>query len=151
MILLQQLKKDFPKVKFIASDRFQWSPEENAIYFTKDTKNNGWSLLHEAGHMLCDHINYSHDFGLLRMEVEAWEKARKLAEKYNHKIDEEHIDKCLDTYRDWLHKRSSCPKCTQAGIERTTGNYHCINCGHRWKVSSERFCRPYRKSFSLSQ
>jgi hypothetical protein len=146
MKLLEQLQNDFSKINFKASDRFQWSPEEKTIYFVENTKNAAWSLLHEAGHMLCKHTSYSNDLGLLRMEVEAWEKARQLAEKYGHKIDEKHIDKCLDTYRDWLYKRSSCPSCTQAGVEHTTGHYRCINCGHLWKVSSERFCRPYRKT-----
>lgn len=146
MNIIDKLKTDFSKIRFVSSDRFQWSPEEKIIYFVKEAENGDWSLLHEAGHMLCKHINYSNDLGLLRMEVEAWEKARNLANKYDHRIDEEHIDRCLDTYRDWIHKRSSCPKCGQAGIEKTTGNYQCINCRHGWKVSRERFCRIYRKT-----
>lgn len=146
MNILDRLKADFPQVQFVSSDRFQWSPEDKTIYFIEDGKNHEWSLLHEAGHMLCKHVSYSHDLGLLRMEVEAWEKARKLADKYDYEIDEKHIDKCLDTYRDWIYKRSTCPICTQAGIEKTTGNYRCINCKHLWTVSSERFCRTYRKT-----
>lgn len=149
MKILTSLEKDFSYIKFVASTRFQWSPEEKTIYFVEGKKNGEWSLLHEAGHMLCNHINYSNDLGLLRMEVEAWEKARELARKYSHQIDENHIDKCLDTYRDWIYRRSSCPACTQAGIEKNTGNYHCINCGHQWKVSSERFCRTYRKTVTV--
>lgn len=151
MNVLDRLKTDFPTIKFKQSDRFQWAPEDKTIYYAPHGKNSDWSLLHEAGHMLCKHKNYSNDLGLLRMEVEAWEEARKLAEKYDNEIDEDHIDKCLDTYRDWIHKRSACPNCTQAGIEKTTGNYQCINCGHQWKVSNERFCRTYRKSLSLSR
>lgn len=145
-MIVDKLQKDFPRVKFASSDRFQWSPEDKTIYFVKDSENYEWSLLHETGHMLCRHVTYSNDLGLLKMEVEAWEKARQLAKKYGYEIDERHIDKCLDTYRDWLYKRSSCPNCSQAGIEKTTGHYQCINCAHRWKVSSERFCRPYRKT-----
>lgn len=149
MNVLDILKADFPKIRFKRSDRFQWSPEDKTIYYAKGVENSDWSLLHEAGHMLCRHTSYSNDLGLLRMEVEAWEAARKLAEKYGSEIDEDHIDKCLDTYRDWIHKRSACPKCTQAGVEKTTGNYKCINCGHHWKVSSERFCRTYRKTVTV--
>lgn len=149
MNVLQELKRDFPKIKFIPAERFQWSPEDKTIYFTEDAADPDWSLLHEAGHMLCGHINYVNDLGLLRMEVEAWEKARHLGKKYGRKIDENHIDKCLDTYRDWIHKRSSCPKCSQAGVEIATCNYKCINCSHRWKVSSERFCRTYRKTVTV--
>ncbi|HEX5796954.1 MAG TPA: hypothetical protein VFX86_01040 [Candidatus Saccharimonadales bacterium] len=149
MKLLDVMQQDFPTIKFIAADRFQWSPEEKVIYFVKETKNGEWSLLHEGGHMLCKHLNYTNDMGLLRMEVEAWAKAQKLAKKYGYKIDQKHIDKCLDTYRDWIHKRSSCPRCTLAGVEKETGRYYCINCGHRWKVSSERFCRTYRKTVTV--
>ena len=149
MRLLDQLAADFPDIKFIPSERFQWSPEEKTIYFVDGYKNGEWSLLHEGGHMLCGHKNYSNDLGLLRMEVEAWEKARELAKKYSQSIDQRHIDKCLDTYRDWIYKRSSCPRCTQAGIEKTTGNYQCINCKYLWKVSKERFCRTYRKTVTV--
>lgn len=146
MNLVDTLKRDFPNIGFVSSDRFQWSPEEKTIYFVEDSENGEWSLLHEGGHMLCGHMNYSNDLGLLRMEVEAWERAQELAVKYGRKIDQEHIDKCLDTYRDWIYKRSICPECSQAGIETTTCNYRCINCRHKWKVSSERFCRTYRKT-----
>lgn len=149
MNVLNKLKTDFPNVKFKQSERFQWSPEDKTIYYMGYVKDSDWSLLHEAGHMLCKHKNYSNDLGLLRMEVEAWEKARKLARKYGHEIDEKHIDKCLDTYRDWIHKRSSCPQCTQAGVETAACHYKCINCGNRWKVSSERFCRTYRKTVTV--
>jgi hypothetical protein len=146
MNLIVTLKQDFPNIVFKPSDRFQWSPEEKIIYFAEDSENGEWSLLHEGGHMLCGHMNYSDDLGLLRLEVEAWEKAQELAEKYGRKIDRKHIDRCLDTYRDWIHKRSICPKCSQAGIESATCTYKCINCQHKWKVSSERFCRTYRKT-----
>lgn len=146
MSLLDKLKQDFPDIGFISSDRFQWSPEEKIIYFVRDFENGDWSLLHEAGHMLCEHVNYTSDLGLLRMEVEAWEKARTVSKKYGHEIDEKHIDRCLDTYRDWIYKRSSCPRCSQAGVEKATGHYQCINCKYLWKVSSERFCRTYRKT-----
>ena len=149
MSALNQLKKDFAQIKFVSSDRFQWSPKEKIIYYAADVENSDWSLLHEAGHMICGHAEYSSDLGLLRAEVEAWDKARKLAGKYRQTIDEEHIEKCLDTYRDWIYKRSSCPKCTQAGIEKSTGQYRCINCGHTWKVSSDRFCRIYRKTVTV--
>ncbi len=146
MTLLERLKEDFPDIKFLAHDRFQWSPEEKTIYYIKESVNSDWSLLHETGHMLKQHNNYSNDLSLLRMEVEAWEAARRLADKYRIDIDEEHIDRCLDTYRDWLHKRSICPICRQAGIEKATRIYHCINCGHDWQVSDNRFCRTYRKT-----
>lgn len=146
MNLLDRLITDFPDIRFVPSERFQWSPEEKTIYYVEESDSGEWSLLHEGGHMLCDHTSYYNDLGLLKMEVEAWEKARELAKNYGHKIDQRHIDRCLDTYRDWIYKRSSCPRCSQAGIEKTTGHYQCINCKYIWKVSSEKFCRTYRKT-----
>lgn len=146
MKILESLRRDFTDIKFVPADKFKWAPEDKTIYYSRDKQNGDWSLLHEAGHMLCGHESYLDDLGLLRMEVEAWEKAKELAIKYNHSINEEHIQQCLDTYRDWIYKRSTCPNCSQAGAEKSTGQYACINCNHRWQVSSERFCRTYRKT-----
>lgn len=146
MKILENLKCDFTDIKFVAANKFKWAPEDKTIYYSHDKENGDWSLLHEAGHMLCGHKSYSNDLGLLRMEVEAWEKAKELASKYSYSINEEHIQQCLDTYRDWIYKRSTCPTCSQAGVEKSTGQYTCINCSHQWQVSSERFCRTYRKT-----
>ncbi len=141
-----ELKKSHPDVIFKESDRSRWSPETKTIHFKASGKYSLWSLLHEVGHMVCDHTSYDSDIGLLRMEVAAWKKARQIAAEFNVTIDEDHIQKCLDTYRDWVYKRSSCPVCTQAGLEKEHGTYSCINCPSKWKVSSARFCRPYRKA-----
>jgi hypothetical protein len=63
-------------------------------------------------------------------------------------IDEEHIQNCLDTYRDWLHKRSTCPRCDSHGLQ-TSEQYKCYNCRAVWRVGNERFCRAYRSLQSL--
>ena len=120
-----------------------------SFFLMTKTDNSEWSLLHEIGHVLCEHKIYSSDVGLLKMEVQAWQKARKLANKYAINIDEEHIEKCLDSYRDWLYRRSSCPKCSQAGIEKSLGIYLCVNCKNQWKVTAEKFCRVYRKTVTI--
>jgi replication factor C subunit 3/5 len=65
--------------------------------------------------------------------------------KYDINIDDDHIQNCLDTYRNWLHLRSTCPECGIRTLQTDKYTYRCHNCHTIWKVTSERFCRPYRK------
>lgn len=144
--LLEKINADYPSLTFKKSDHFRWSPEDRTIFYYPKSSTAAWSLLHETGHMICGHAAFKSDIGLLRMEVAAWHEARKLAELYGLSIDEEYIEKCLDSYREWIYRRSSCPVCTQAGIEKKTGLYVCINCRNQWRVTNARFCRVYRKT-----
>jgi hypothetical protein len=152
--LISKLKSDFPALNFKAGEQFCWSPETNEIiYNSKVTgKHATWSLLHETGHALLKHTTYKADFELLRLEIAAWEKARKLASKINVEIDEEHIQDCLDTYRDWLYKRSICPNCTAKCLQQNDFiHYRCFNCHTIWRVSASRFCRAYRSTKDVPQ
>lgn len=144
--LLKSLRNDYPEVRWKKSERFSWDPSQKTIYYDPSGQDPKWSLLHEAGHMSKQHNTYRNDLNLLKMEVEAWDEAKRLAQIYGETIDQDHIEDCLDSYRDWLHKRSQCPKCAQNGVEKSTGNYRCINCLHEWAVTDQRFCRVYRKS-----
>ncbi len=146
MTLAQKLRKDFPSIHFEESDESKWAPETKTVYFDTKRPHADWSLLHETGHMLAEHTNYSTDIELLQMELEAWQKAQEISAKYDIKISKDHIEDCLDSYRDWLYKRSLCPTCSQTGIEKTSGTYSCINCAATWQVTRERFCRVYRKT-----
>lgn len=143
--LIGRLTKEFPDIRFVRSSTFKWDPDELKIYYSPNSKNSLWSLLHEVGHMTLKHQTYRSDFSLLKMEAQAWHKATEIADNHRVKIDPEYIEKCLDSYRDWLYARSSCRECLQTGLEISTGLYKCINCHFRWKVSPERFCRVYRK------
>ena len=62
------------------------------------------------------------------MEVEAWEKARNLAKVYQIDFDEKMMQDELDSYRDWLHKKSRCPKCELTRFQDADGIYHCPRC-----------------------
>jgi hypothetical protein len=146
MTFVDKVKVDFKDITFQPSEKFRWAPESKVVFYNQESTHADWSLLHEVGHVICEHKNYNSDIGLLKMEVQAWQKARELAKKYNLEIDNKHIEKCLDSYRDWLYKRSSCPVCSQAGIEKNTGVYQCINCKKKWQVTPEKFCRVYRQS-----
>lgn len=144
--IVEQLRRDFPDVSLVSEDSFRWDPRSQTIYYAADKPRPDWSLLHEAGHMLEGHEHYQNDVDLLIKEVDAWEAAKQLGKKYKVVIDQEHIEDCLDSYRDWLHKRSTCPTCWLSGLEKEPGCYICINCRKQWRVSGKRFCRVYRQS-----
>lgn len=62
------------------------------------------------------------------MERQAWTKARELAAIYKVKIDEDLIQEELDTYREWLHQKSRCPKCGLTRFQTPDKVYHCPKC-----------------------
>lgn len=145
--LIAKLQIDYPNLSFIESDSFYWSPQKNRIHYRAfdDSVEATWPLLHEVGHAQLGHRRYSTDFELLTLEIEAWEHAKQLAKRYGHQISEDHVQDCLDTYRDWLYKRSTCPKCTNSSLQIEIDTYRCFNCNNKWQVSASRKCRTYRK------
>ncbi|MEO8785276.1 MAG: hypothetical protein ABI221_03140 [Candidatus Saccharimonadales bacterium] len=146
--LLSKLAKDFPHIKFVAGELFSWSPKEQTVIYASDVKDEGhpvWSLLHEVGHGLLKHHSYSTDFELVKLEAAAWQRATQLASHYSYQIDGEHIQDCLDTYRDWLHQRSTCPTCLTTSLQRDMTTYCCYNCNAEWRVTRAKICRPYRR------
>jgi hypothetical protein len=152
--LITRLQAQYPNLQFTHGERFSWSPETNEIFYKPDAEGEtaAWSLLHETGHALLRHQDYRADVELLRLEIAAWERARLLATDVGVTIDEDHIQDCLDTYRDWLHKRSICPTCTAKSLQQDDFiHYRCYNCHTVWKVSGDRFCRSYRSTHKLSQ
>ena len=145
--LIDKLANLVPDVKFVSGDNFLWSPVNRIITYPKTSAKDklaAWSLLHETGHAILGHQNYTSDVDLLLMEVSAWEEAKGLAKELKITIDDDHIQDCLDTYRDWLHQRSTCPRCGLVSLQTSRSGYKCINCACSWKVSASRFCRPYR-------
>ncbi len=145
--LLSNIQKALPEVKFVEAASFYWSPKTKTIYMNTsalETEDGQWSLLHEAGHAKLNHQSYQTDAGLLKLEVEAWQSAQDLSQKLGLNIDEEHIKDCLNTYRDWLYSRSTCPTCALNSLQVDQTTYLCLNCSTRWSVSQSRFCRPYR-------
>lgn len=145
--LIEQLRKDHPSLEFRPGHSHCWSPEFGQIlYKNTDSAHNIEGLLHELGHARLRHDSYKSDLELLRKEVDAWEEAMRLAEVYGVPFDKEHMQDCLDTYRDWVYKRSTCPQCLSTGAQGSEQLYYCINCSNVWGVTASRFCRPYRRS-----
>lgn len=149
MNLINQLIQDYPMLDFFPSNTFCWSPKKQQINYIEHQlgQNQGkWTLLHELGHAVAGHNSYKYDIELLNIETTAWVIAKELAETYSIKINQDHIQNCLDSYRDWLHLRSTCPNCSFLNIQVDPNKYQCINCEHFWQVSSKKLCRPYRLS-----
>jgi len=147
--MITRLQAQYPNLHFSYGERFYWSPETDEIFYDPNASGESaaWSLLHETGHALLRHQTYQADVELLRLELEAWERARELAKDVGINIDEDHIQDCLDTYRDWLYKRSICPSCGTKSLQQNDFvHYKCFNCHTAWRVSADRFCRPYRST-----
>lgn len=147
--LLKELRKQCVGVTFKAGQTFCWSPKAQAVTYAsnQDSLSSMWSLLHETSHAILNHTTYITDFELLNMEVAAWEHAKALGLSLGITIDEEHVQDCLDSYRDWLYGRSICPKCGNKSLQNgATRLYACFNCHTTWRVAPSRFCRTYRTS-----
>ncbi len=147
--LLDQIKADYsPRYTFKKSAVFSWSSSEETIYYStskRAAENAVFSLLHELGHAELGHKEYHDDLDLLMMEVAAWKKAKLLANRYHLVIEEEHIEDCLDSYRDWLHQRSKCVECGTHSLQTDRVTYDCYNCGTRWQVPASRMCTVRKK------
>lgn len=146
--ILKQITVDYPEFNYKKSDNFSWSHEEKAIYYNLEQENEWPLLLHELAHGLLKHDKYSHSINLLQIERDAWDYATIIARGYGYDISEDSVESSLDTYRHWLHKRSTCPKCEASGIETDNKHYLCPECHLKWKVNDARSCalRRYKRT-----
>lgn len=142
--ILSDLKCSFPDINFSNSGFFSWSPATSTVHYSNEmNQESAWSLIHEVAHAKLQHKGYKSDIELVKIESATWDVAETIAKQYDVAIDKNHIQNCLDTYRDWLYKRSLCPVCDSSGVQ-DEGNYRCINCTSSWAVTTSKFCRPYR-------
>lgn len=144
---IEQVRLDFPDLKFAESKVFYWSAKDQTIYFNKKqlVRYDGFmKLIHEIGHALCGHKNYTSSIELITLEAEAWQKARLIAKDYSLEIKDELIEQCLDSYRNWLHIRSTCPTCKNVSFETDESIFKCFNCHQTWKVPYNQQTRHYR-------
>jgi len=141
--LVAQLEIDFPGITFTAGEQFMWSPKNQTVFYAD---HDDAQLLHELAHGLLEHSEYTRDVELITLERAAWDKALELAPHYHITIDEDQIEAHLDTYRDWLHARSTCPSCTAVGFQIKKATYQCPACGHQWRVNDARICGLKRYS-----
>lgn len=137
-LLAEKLARDFPDFEFRSSDQFAWNPIESVVYY--DPSGSPARLLHELGHALLGHQSYKRDIQLVRMEGDAWKKARKLAAEYSVSLKINDTEEHLYSYRDWLHARSTCPSCSSNGVQINDNHYKCIECQAVWRVNEARTC-----------
>ncbi|MCX6728834.1 MAG: ImmA/IrrE family metallo-endopeptidase [Candidatus Saccharibacteria bacterium] len=143
--LIKNLKSDFPQFNFQKSSSFLWSHSDNTVYYT-DKKDDFRFLFHELAHALLNHVDYGRDIELIAMESQAWDRAKEIASSYEVVIDDDYIQDNLDTYRDWMHERSTCPSCSANGIQIKKKNYRCLACSHQWHVNEAKTCALRRYS-----
>lgn len=126
---VQTLQRDFPNFTFKSSSRFRFHPPKT-IYYDLDAPPDSFTLqlLHELGHALSDHTTFTLDINRLKMEREAWERAKTLCKTYHITYDSNFVEDSLDTYRDWLHKKSLCKSCGLTRAQSPDGTYHCPHC-----------------------
>lgn len=138
--LATRLQHDFPVYTFEASSDFRWSPQEKIIFYDQ-TSNDHASLLHELAHAVLQHQSYDKDITLIEMERDAWQyAATTLSPHYETPISDATVQTSLDTYRDWLHARSTCPQCKATGVQTKKNHYKCVLCSTVWRVNDARIC-----------
>jgi hypothetical protein len=139
----KKIRQDHPDLDFVSGEEFVWSAKNKTVtYGPLEKPEDLWSLLHEISHAILAHADFETDIELLGKEAEAWDYAvRVLAPQHDDvAIDGEYVQAQLDSYRDWLHKRSTCPSCRQTGIQNATSSYSCVNCLTSWRVNDARKC-----------
>lgn len=143
--LASSIYADYPNLHFVEGVDFIWSPGEQTIYHPELTSIESiWSLLHEVAHAELQHTSYSFDVELVQREVAAWKHMQaNLAPKYDVAVAADYIEDHLDTYRIWLHARSTCPDCGQNGLQ-TKNTYSCVNCRCVWRANEARICNLRR-------
>lgn len=145
--MIKRLRGDFPEYHFEAADGFWWSAAKKTIFYDPQAPSSYAFLLHELSHALLDHEGYTRDIELLKLERDAWHYAKTvLAKRYAVVIDDEIAENNLDTYRQWLHERSTCPSCDTIGLQTKEQIYRCLACGHQWRVNEARICALRRYS-----
>ena len=146
--LSKQLATAYPDISFQSGDTFEWSPTSKTVTFDPGDPNAAALLLHEVAHAVLGHSSYSRDVALVSMETDAWQHARTLSETYNIPINEQVVESHLDTYRAWLHQRSTCPSCVSTGLQVGAKHYRCLACTQEWQVNEARLCALRRYSLN---
>lgn len=147
-LLLKSLQAEYPHLSFHEGEYFSWAPSTKTISFNLSEPSGAERLLHEVAHAELGHKGYERDIDLVAMERDAWQLARtKHSQHYDIPITSTVVEAHMDTYRDWLHSRSTCPHCTATGLQIGKKTYKCLACLKAWDVNEARVCalRRYKK------
>lgn len=141
--LIARLEADYPHLTFVKGGDFHWSYDEQTVTYT--LAGSTAELLHEVAHAVLGHARYQRDIELLGLERDAWTQAQTvLGPRYDITVSDNDIQDALDTYRDWLHARSTCPECRATGLETAKHRYQCPACRTQWHVNEARVCELRR-------
>lgn len=146
---IQALQQEFPQFTFKSAQRFSFHPPKTIKYHENEPVSPAYFALltlHELGHALSKHKDYKTSVERIKIESEAWQRAKtvllqhlenapqNLSEAQNWRAiipdltwDEDFAEAQLDTYRDWLHTKSTCPTCGLTRYE-ANGKWHCPLC-----------------------
>ncbi|MEI7690002.1 MAG: hypothetical protein WCI79_03500 [Candidatus Saccharibacteria bacterium] len=138
--ILQSLKNKYPQFKFEPSDDFSWSASVSTIYYDEKSPDIDVFLLHELSHALLGHDHHDQDIQLVTMERQAWDHTVALAPAFGVAIPDNIVQSTLDSYRDWMHSRSACPKCDTTGVQTDKNTYKCLACNESWRVNIAKTC-----------
>ena len=128
-----RLSKDFSVFRFRQGRKFAFRPPRTVVFepltgVDAEYKIYSMRLLHEVGHALSGHRTYRQDLERVKMECEAWRRARSLCERYGVEYDEGVVEQELESYREWLHQKSKCSQCGLTRYQAGNGAYHCPFC-----------------------
>ena len=138
---IDRLIAAFPDITFVDGKEFRWDPPQTTIEYVSDDTRSIEHLLHEIAHANLGHAQYQRDVELITLERDAWHyAATELAPQFHIQIDSDLIEDDLNTYRDWLHARSTCPKCSATGVQTKNDSYTCVVCRTTWKVNQAINC-----------
>ena len=137
-LFISDLSSEYKTFSFKKSTRFKYRFPKT-IYFDEKSSYSflhfALLTLHELGHALSHHKDYKIDIERLKIESEAWQRAKneiknhqKWQKKYQIFYDEDFVENELDSYRDWLHSRSKCKTCGLTRFQTKDGIYHCPEC-----------------------
>lgn len=144
--MLEQLKNSYPEINFLPGTTYSWNHATKTITYSKKGLGHKHyhSIVHELSHAILGHAHFKNDIDLLKMERDAWSLTKKLLRDFALKIDSEHIEDCLDTYRDWIYKRAKCPNCAHVGFQSSKNAYSCVSCVLSWRLPESRLCMVKR-------
>lgn len=152
-LFVRFLEEEFSEIKFVwNTPRFSYQLRNGipTVFLGGPCQNFGLLTLHELGHGLSKHKDYTRSVERIKIESEAWERAKKVLLEmvtrakdgrsvtiYGKDVvlaeilpewDEDFVQEKLDTYRDWLHAKSRCKKCGLTMYQTEDEMWHCPRC-----------------------
>lgn len=144
--LYENVRACYPEYFFEEADEFRWSPASRTISVHFDDIHGVERLLHELAHAELGHAHYEYDIALLALERDAWQHARRvLSPRFGIQIADAVVEDDLDTYREWMHARSTCPSCEATGLQTGARLYQCPACTATWRVNTAQRCGLRRR------